>query len=110
MTPRELAFRLVTLVAYAVIVATALILTVLRRLAVELGDEVRASRHENRSAQGGAMQPRNKKVRDLESTKILRAMNAELAARHGDDRRVRAELAEAEFYAGNAAMPIRRAS
>jgi hypothetical protein len=111
MTPRDLAFRLVVLFAQLVIVAAALVLTVLRALAIELADEVRASRneHRNHNAPGGAML-KNRKVRDLDSTKMLRAMNAELAAKQGDSARLIAELAEAEYYAGNAALPIRRAS
>jgi hypothetical protein len=113
-TPRELAFRLVTLIAYAVIVATSLILTALYAISVELADEVRASRRtHNRSAPGGVMPilKNRKVVPDYESTKLLRAKNAELAAHIGDDKRAIADLAEAEFYAGNASMPLlRRAS
>lgn len=53
---------------------------------------------------------KNRKVRDFDSTTLLRAMNAELAARHADDTRFRADIAEARDLADMAAFPIRRAS
>lgn len=88
----------------------AFVVVVLGGLAREIADEVRASRQSKTGAGRGETMLKNRKVRDFDSTKLLRAMNAELAARHGDDSRARAELAEAAFYADNAALPIRRPS
>lgn len=111
-TTRRLALRLVTLLAATIACAAALLLVILRDLAVELTDEVRASRSEHRTTNripGGSML-KNTKVREFDSTTLLRAMNAELAARHGDTSRVATTLSDARQLAAEVAQPARRVS
>lgn len=108
MSPRDLALRALVNLFAALACLLALVAIALRGLLAELSDDVKASRNEQRNRTPGGTVPKNKRVRDLPSTNLLRAMNAELAARHGDTARVQAELDVARFYAENAAMPIRR--
>jgi hypothetical protein len=79
-----------------------LIAVTLRGLLTELGDDVRASRNENRN-EGGTMSTKNRKVRDYHSTQALRAANAVLAARVD----AQAMLSDARQLAAELAMPVR---
>jgi hypothetical protein len=88
----------------------ALTLTVFRGLLTELADEIRASRNEtinNRNRLRGNMDtPKNRRLDDIVSRH--RAINAQLAAVLGDTSRAKSVLDDAQYYAGNAALPIRR--
>jgi len=107
MTSRELSARLVALL----IDAAALLLAVLYALAIELADEINASRNERRTAnrlRGNHMSTKN--VRLYDSTTQLRAANAKLAAVVGDQSRAAATLSDARQLAAELAQPVRRAS
>lgn len=110
MNTRTLLAQSVLLLCALMACLVAFCLVVVRALLTELADEVKASRNEQRNRiSGGNMcaATRNRKVSDLPSTTLLRAMNADLAAKHGDATRVIEHVDLAQFYAGNAAM-IRR--
>jgi hypothetical protein len=104
-TPRALFLRLCFHVLGLAFCLLALVALIFRAIGVEIADEVRASRNETNN-RGNALQPKNIKLTDIASRH--RAINAQLAAVLGDTSRARAELAEAHYYADNAALPIRR--
>lgn len=109
MSASRLLLRAAFHLALSLACLAAALLSVLRGLSTELADDIRSSRNEQpKRISGGNM--KNRKVRDFDSTTLLRAVNAHLAAQHGDTQRTDALLAEASFYAGNAALPVRRSA
>ena len=108
MTPRERALRCVLLLAAFVAELTGLTLSILRDLANELADDVRASRRISTNTVRGNMSTRNVKL--LDSTTALRAQNAKLAALVGDTSQAQKVLSDSRQLAAELSMSARRSA
>lgn len=109
MTTR-LALRAVLLLAAFIACVAMAALFILGGIAAEIADDIRASRNEHRTNRGTMPLPRNRKVKDYDSTIALRAANDVIAARHAETTVHRAMLSDARQLGEEFSIPARRSA
>lgn len=108
MSRQELALRALQHAAGFVAAVCFLMLAIIRDLAVEIADEIRASRQPKRLL-GGNMSRQSKNIKLWDSTSQLKAANARLAAIVGNSTVAAGEASDGRQLAAEMAM-VRRTS